>query len=292
MCPSEPRSRKRGFTLIELLVVIAIIAILAAMLLPALAKAKQRAYTIMCLSNTKQLMLGWLQYANENNDRLINNFGGVYVANTINNGTYRNWVNNEMDWTTRTWNTNVALIKNGIMAPYLGNNLGVYRCPADSYLSPVQRQQGWTARTRSMSMNAFFGAYSEEYPAHSNGKNIHYPPAVYRQWMKLTEIKRPANIFVIIDEHPDSINNGMFGNNPGNNATVWSDTPSWFHNGGANISYADGHSEVHHWKSPIIKYSVKYPPQATRPKPALNDPTLIQDYRWLMERSAVSYPLF
>jgi prepilin-type processing-associated H-X9-DG protein len=110
--------------------------------------------------------------------------------------------------------------------------------------------------------------------------------------MKLTQIRRSSNFFVIMDEHPDSINNGMLGNNPAVNAAQWSDAPASYHGGGANISYADGHSEIHYWKSPIIKYPVTFVPQATRPKPALTDPTLIQDYRWLMERTAVAYPLF
>lgn len=110
--------------------------------------------------------------------------------------------------------------------------------------------------------------------------------------MKLTEIKRPSDIFVVMDEHPDSINNGILGNDPSLNATQWSDAPASYHGGGANISYADGHSGIHHWKSPLIKYPVTFVPQAARPKPPLNDPTLIQDYRWLMERSAVALPGF
>src|SRR5438270_759207 len=90
--------REQAFTLIELLVVIAIIAILAAMLLPALSKAKIKAQATHCMNNSRQLMLAWMQYSTDNSDQLVNNYGGLFAANKEKNKTYNSWVNNYMNW--------------------------------------------------------------------------------------------------------------------------------------------------------------------------------------------------
>jgi prepilin-type N-terminal cleavage/methylation domain-containing protein/prepilin-type processing-associated H-X9-DG protein len=262
--PQAPRPvaglSRQAFTLIELLVVIAIIAILAAMILPALAKAKQKTYGIQCLSNTKQLLIGWRMYADDNVDRVPNNFGVNETENSISARTFVNWVNNVMDWNNSDqWgNFNPDYIRNGVLSPYLAKNLGVYRCPADNFLSPAQRTGGHSARARSLSMNAFFGPFDENRGNENwpKGQNVFFTN--YRQWLKLANVPRPSMYFVVIDEHPDSINDGYFLNNPTGIQDHWGDTPASYHNGAGGISFADGHSEIHKWFGAATKAPITY----------------------------------
>ena len=257
MKPCSQASRaSQAFTLIELLVVIAIIAILAAMLLPALNAAKIRAQATMCMGNSRQLMLAWIQYSNENADQLVINWdtASIQADIALKTPTYASWVEDIMDWTGSSSVTNLLGIIEPSFNTFLSGNTGVYKCPADKYLSGIQQHIGWVQRPRSYSMNCFFGASHPNW--YGGGGNEFY--GGYRQFLKMTQIPGAANFYVTLDEHPDGINDGYFDNDAdpdgtkwinSNGSQKWADTPASFHGGACGFSFADGHAEVHKWKS-------------------------------------------
>ena len=285
--PQEPPPRQTSrdaFTLIELLVVIAIIAILAGMLLPALAKSKTKGQGIACLSNTKQLTLAWILYSGDFNERVANNYGVTETRQAVSSGALDNWVNNVMTWDTDQLNTNNALVANGALGKYTAAAVGVYKCPADNFLSPVQRNRGFVRRNRSLSMNSVFGRFSPvaagDPTAQGINIGINWGFPSFRQYLKQSHVPRPAKTWLFVDEHPDSINDGFFVNNPA--ATAWGDIPASYHNGACGFSFADGHSEIKKWRSGTSRYQkVQYFYPATLTFDALGR----LDFNWYLERT-------
>ena len=286
----RPAQFKPGFTLIELLVVIAIIAILAAMLLPALSQAKAKAQSVKCLSNNKQLLMAWNMYSGDFGERVCNNFTTESTVNTINDNLYASWVNNVMTWGIGTGipdtsNTNVDWVRKGVLSAYTATALGIYKCPGDNNVSGSQRLFGWTARLRSYSMNGLFGLTGDQHVNRDAqtyaGQSWANPN--YRQFLKQTDVPQPANTWLIIDEQPDSINSGFF--NVNMNPASWGDhIPGSYHNGACSFSFADGHAEIHKWKSSTSIYGAYFNNNTPLFIKAF-DAVGVQDYQWYQQRT-------
>ena len=237
---------RRGFTLIELLVVIAIIAILAAMLLPALSKAKVKAQAVYCMNNTRQLMLAWHMYNGDNNEKIVHSYhGGDASGGTIaNNPNAAPWVVGWLDWSLSTDNTNILFLtddKFSKLARYAGKAKNIYKCPADVYVSPAQRSRGWSERVRSVSGNIGIGE--------GNAENGPWD-GIYKHIKKTSQFvfPGPAETWVYLDEHPCSINDAGFFNPY---ISQWVDQPATYHAGAAGFAFADGHSEIHKWRDSL-----------------------------------------
>jgi type II secretory pathway pseudopilin PulG len=235
-----------------LLAVIAVIAILAALLMPALSRARDRANAIVCLNNTRQLGLANLIYVDDHDGNLPYNLvlaGTSYRTNL-------NWANDVMTRDLSSDNTNIDTLTSAALALYASRNASIFRCPSDQSMSTMQNQAGWDHRIRSYSMNAMMGNVGKYLVA---GQNLNNPG--YQQYLKLSQVRGPADIYVFLDEHPDSIDDGYFLNKDSSTSvgydTVqpptgqeWLHLPASYHNKTAAVSFADAHSEFHRWVNP------------------------------------------
>jgi prepilin-type N-terminal cleavage/methylation domain-containing protein/prepilin-type processing-associated H-X9-DG protein len=215
---------KRAFTLIELLVVMAIIAILAALLLPALSRAKERAHRINCLNHQKQLALAWEMYAGDNSGKLALNDWDL--SPSIPRSPSNSWVvgNCFVDF-------DPATITDGTLYPYV-KNVQVYRCPADNELV-----QGTTTRKlRSFALSCYLG-----------GPTVDVPNWGVKPVRRMSEIRNPSRTLTFLDEDDLTIDDGHFLYPP--DAGNWYNVPGWRHQNGTVLAFADGHTEYWKWKS-------------------------------------------
>jgi hypothetical protein len=214
-----------------------------------------------------------------------------------------NWVNNVMTWDLSSDNTNVATITEASLGSYLAGVVNIYHCPSDHALSAMQSAAGWNQRIRSYSMNAMVGNAGA---ASATGVNINNPG--YKQFFKEQQIPHPTDIFVFLDEHPDSIEDGYFLNREAPAANhgygsdgygsddyrivpgdEWIRLPASYHNRAAAFSFGDGHASLHHWSNstttrPPVAYAVNLPIQLPA-TPASES----ADFDWMMDHMSVEY---
>jgi len=270
-CHDKIRLANSGFTLIELLVVIAIIAILAGLLLPALARAKQKALGISCMNNLRQLQLAVNFFCDANDDTLPS---------------HSRWVQNQwMDFNGRNpANIDLGILmnpRNALLAPHT-ENAAIYKCPADR--STVRVKGKPVPRIRSMSMNAVIEGSDDHFPPNQYRWWIGVPP--YRVYKKMGDLTAPSpsQFWMLLDEHPDTINNGDMAvkcDARGANAR-FIDYPASYHNGACGLSFADGHAEIKMWIDDRTKPPATYGKSTPSTPNSPNNP----DIAWLQERTS------
>jgi len=239
----------RAFTMVELLVLLATVAILGCVFVSAAPNSIIEVQNILCLNGKKQLGAAWHMYADDNTGKLVHNAHGALAAGG--SGGAVSWATGWLDWTTATDNTNVALLVNqkyGMLAPYVRGATNIFKCPADKYLSAIQKSRGWLQRVRSVSANIGVGEGNAETGPWAS---------IYKHVKKMPEFLNPApaETWVFLDEHPDSINDPAFFSPF---QTDWIDLPAIYHNDGTAFAFADSHAEIQKWNGSLTKVTLKY----------------------------------
>lgn len=279
------RGPQRGFTRCDLVVLTATVLVLAGAMGLAASRPRAEGSVAVCQNNLRRLMTAWLLYAEDNRGRLARNYTIPSLDWALANKTNYPWAPNLMTWDTRAGNTNEELARLSSLAPYVGLARGEgmpFHCPADTYLSPAQRALGWNHRNRSYSMNGFVGdwlADTTERPV----PEASFISSQYRQFLRINTFPDPARCFVMLEEHPDSVNNGFFANYPKIQGS-WADIPGSLHDGSLHTTFADGHVERHWWAS--AKCTI-WPVRYTYIGPPNFDEAGRKDYDWLMGQAAV-----
>lgn len=249
--------REYAFTFVELIAVVGAIALLACVTVPALAKSKTRTPAVGCLSNLRQMQVGWAMYVDDNKGQLMGNAPAGAGSGTA-------WCAGLENWGTSVYNTNVAFNSLGQMARYTGSNVTILRCPGDV----VPSANGF--RLRSYSMNSQVGS------------SLNYNTG-WRTYLKESDIvgPTPANLFVFGDEHPASLNDGYLQMGL-NSYGDYPDVPASYLDNGCGFSFADGHAEIHKWRGttlliPVVRNVTFNHPTASHPDP---------DWIWLTNRAS------
>jgi prepilin-type processing-associated H-X9-DG protein len=276
------KQQSTAFTLIELTVVIFVVAALAATLVSGVARTQPNGKAVRCLNNLRQFAAAWTMYSADSAEKVANNYGVSQTLDAINFRAFDNWVNNVMTWGASSSvydvsNTNVFWLTNGVLGKYLSSSPDVFKCPADTFLSTVQAAAGFKQRLRSISMNSVFGHFSPYGDPTWTGVNWAFPQ--YVQYLKQASVPKPAKTWLVIDEHPDSINDGYFVNSP--SASNWQDIPSSLHSRGCGFGFVDGHTEMRKWRSVTSIHAVGFAYPLTRSF----DTAGRADFSWYLEHT-------
>jgi prepilin-type N-terminal cleavage/methylation domain-containing protein len=276
----------RAFTLIELLVVIAIIAILAAMLLPALTRAKLKAQGITCMNNHRQLALAWRQYSEDNRDLLLFASSDQLGPSPSRPGV---WMTGVLDFDANNrsnWDPSVDIYSSP-MWPYCGKSLSLFKCPSDTSYVVVNGVN--KPRVRTMDMNMYFGGFYGS----SGG---YFDERTWRMYRKYPELSFPGSerVWVFLDTREDVINSGCFlvsmagfpvgAASPNPALYQFYELPGAYHGNACGFSFADNHSELKRWLDPRTTPPLKHEAltfNGTTPMPSPRNP----DIAWLQDHS-------
>jgi len=249
-----------AFTIIELIVVVMVFGFLCCVAVPLLAKAKTKSPAAGCLSNLRQLQVGWAMYADDNDGVLMPNAPSTTMPINA-------WCAGSIGWGMLNANTNPIPYQTSIMAHYVSSNLTIYRCPGDI----IPSQNG--PRIRSYSMNSqmgtlYFGAFlNSGWRNYTNESDLVCPS--------------PKDAFIFCDEHPTSINDGLF--LPRLDIPQFVDLPASYLEGGCGFSFADGHGEIHKWRNRFVQVPVVANQSIAFPVMSSGSD---QDWIWLRDHSA------